>query len=85
MCYDESTEKRGGGDVDDWTSLRSSMQDAGCEESSVRRAEALYGAGARTELIRWLRSCRCRQLEELHEKQKKLDRLDLMIRRAKQG
>ena len=71
--------------MDDWTSLRSSMQDAGCEESSIRRAEALYGAGARTELIRWLRSCRCRQLEELHEKQKRVDRVDHLIRQTEKS
>ena len=70
--------------MDDWTSLRSRMQDAGCDENSITRAETLYAAGAREELIRCLRFCRCEQLDALHEKQKQLDRLDLIIRKAQQ-
>ena len=70
--------------MDDWSSLCSRMQDAGCEESSIQRAESLYAAGARDELIRCLRGCRCEQLDALHEKQKQLDRLDLLIRKAQQ-
>ncbi len=68
--------------MDAWTHLRISMQDAGCNETSIRKAEALYAAGAREELIRCLRCCRCEQLDALHEKQKQLDRLDLLIRKA---
>ena len=65
--------------MDDRTSLRSRMHDAGCDETSIRKAEALYAAGARDELIRCLRFCRCEQLDALHEKQKQLDRLDLLM------
>ena len=68
--------------MDEWTQLRSRMEDAGCGESSIRRAEALYAAGAKDELIRCLRFCRCEQLDALHEKQRQLDRLDLLIRKA---
>ena len=71
--------------MDDGGSLRSHMADAGCGESSIGRAEALYAAGAREELIRFLRCCRCEQLEQLHERQRQLDRLDLLIRRTQQG
>ena len=79
-----SHEKKGGRAMDAWTQLRSRMEDAGCGESSIAKAEALYAAGARDELIRCLRGCRCDQLEALHEKQKQLDRLDLLIRKAKE-
>ena len=51
---------------------------------SIARAQALLEAGDREALIRWLRCCRCRQLETLHETQKQLDRLDLLIRKAQQ-
>ena len=78
------TEKKGGRDVDDVTSRRSRMEDAGCDEQSIQRAEALFASGARDELIRCLRFCRCQQLDALHEKQKQLDRLDLLIRKAQQ-
>ena len=70
--------------MDDWISLRSGMEDAGCDRQSIERAEALYALGAKDELVRCLRSCRCGQLDALHEKQKQLDRLDLLIRKTKQ-
>ena len=69
--------------MDDMTSLRSRMEDAGCDEQSIQRAEALFASGARDELIRYLRFCRCRQIDILHEKQKQLDRLDLLIHKTK--
>ncbi len=67
-----------------WSSLRSRMEEAGCDERSIERAEALCARGARDELIRCLRFCRCEQLDALHERQKQLDRLDLLIRKAQQ-
>ena len=68
--------------MDDRNSLRRSMEDAGCDEASIRRAEALCAAGAREALLCCLRCCRSEQLDALHEKQKQLDRLDLLIRKA---
>ena len=70
--------------MDDWISLRSGMEDAGCDRQSIERAEAFYDLGAKDELIRCLRSCRCEQLDALHEKQKQLDRLDLLIRKTQE-
>jgi len=71
--------------VDEWLRLRRGMQDAGCDERSIARAESLFAAGESRELIRCLRACRCQQLDALHEKQKQLDRLDLLIRKAQKG
>ena len=79
----KSPKERMSGDMDGFASLRSGMEDAGCTESSIARAEALYSSGAWEELIYCLRRCRCEQLEALHEKQKQLDRLDLLIRKCK--
>ena len=70
--------------MDEWISLRSRMEDAGCSEQSIEQAETLYALGAKEELIRCLRLCRCEQLHALHEKQRQLDRLDLLIRRTQQ-
>lgn len=67
----------------DWTSLRECMSDAGCSETRIRRAEQFYRRGSTEDLIRCLRSCRCDALEEIHEKQKQLDRLDKLIRETK--
>lgn len=66
--------------MEDRSLLRSRMTDVGCDERSIAKAEALLAAGAREELIRCLRRCRCEQLDALHERQKQLDRLDLLIR-----
>ena len=67
----------------DWTSMRECLNDAGCSEAAIRRAEHFYQCGRAEDLIRCLRSCRCDALEELHEKQKQLDRLDMLIRDTK--
>ncbi len=63
--------------------IRESMLDAGCSASAVERAESLCRSGRSEELIRCLRACRCDALEEIHEKQKQLDRLDMLIRETK--
>ena len=67
----------------DWASMREYMTDAGCSEPTIRRAEHFYQNGSAEDLMRCLRSCRCDALEELHEKQKQLDRMDKLIREAK--
>ena len=68
--------------MDERISLRGCMEDAGCDEACIRRAEALFALGEREELVRCLRLRRGEQLEALHEKQKQLDRLDLLIRKT---
>ena len=67
----------------DWTQIRECMEDSGCSAAAIHRAETLYQGGAVEELIRCLRSCRCDALEEIHEKQRQLDRLDMLIRDTK--
>ena len=70
--------------MDDWMRIRECMTDAGCSEAAIERAEQLFASGASEELIRCLRSCRCDALEEIHTRQRQLDRLDGLIRRAQQ-
>ena len=67
----------------DWASVRECMRDAGCSESTIRRAEHFYQSGSAEDLIHCLRSCRCDALQEIHEKQRQLDRLDKLIRETK--
>ena len=64
----------------DWASMRECMADSGCSEKALARAEQLYQCGSNDDLIRFLRSCRCDTLEEIHKKQKQLDHLDYLIR-----
>ena len=68
--------------MEDWARMKEWLADAGCSEAAIRRAERLYQGGNDVELLRCLRACRCEQLDALHEKQKQLDRLDLLIRRT---
>ena len=69
----------------DWENMKDCMTDAGCSEAVIRRAECLIRDGRSADLIRCLRSCRCDALEAIHEKQKQLDRLDMLIRETKNG
>ena len=71
--------------MDEWIRIRECLTDAGCGEAAIRRAEGLYRSGRAEDLIRCLRSFRYEVLEEIHEKQKRLDRLDMLIRETKNG
>ena len=67
----------------EWANMKECMADAGCSETAIQRAAQLYRNGRSEDLISCLRSCRCETLEEIHEKQKQLDRLDRLIRETK--
>ncbi len=69
--------------MDEWIRMKQCMEDSGCSAAAITRAKNFYQAGAVDDLIRFLRSCRCEALEEIHEKQKKLDQLDMLIRNTK--
>ncbi len=59
------------------------MKDAGCKGEALEKAEQLYEAGDTKALLLHLRKCRCVLMEELHECQRKVDRLDYLIRQTK--
>ena len=65
--------------------LALALADAGCQRDVIEQAERLWEAGRREELIRCLRLFRCRLLEELHEKQKRVDRVDHLIRQTEKS
>ena len=67
----------------DWAAIKECMTDAGCSAAAIEQAESLCRSGRAADLIRCLRLCRCDALEEIHEKQKQLDRLDMLIRDTK--
>jgi hypothetical protein len=66
-----------------WTEMKECMQETGCSEEAVCRAEYFYRTNAMKELLCCLRSCRSSALEKIHEKQRQLDRLDKLIRDTK--
>ena len=58
---------------------------AGCPNEAVKRAAGLIRAGHRDELVRHLRRCRCELVAAMHESQRRVDRLDFLIRQAENG
>lgn len=58
------------------------MRTAGCSDDDVSRVAAMHEAGMEHEIMKCLRKCRCDLMEELHETQKRVDRIDHLIRMA---
>ena len=48
----------------------------------AKKARMLYDSGQKAELIRYLKCCRCGLVDEMHESQRKVDRIDYLIRKA---
>ena len=62
--------------------ILANLKDAGCGGDELKKAEQLYEAGDVEAMIRFFRKCRCLRMEELHERQRKVDRLDFLIRQT---
>ena len=56
------------------------MCDAGCSGADIERVRGLHEAGLDDDIVRCLRRCRCDLIEEVHRSQRKIDRLDHLIR-----
>ena len=54
----------------------------GCECKDEDKAKKLYESGQMEDLIKCLKKCRCTLMDEMHESQRKVDRIDLIIRSA---
>ena len=62
--------------------LAIALSDAGFDQEAIEKAEHLWEAGRTRELIRHLRLCRCELMDILHESQKRVDRVDTLIRQT---
>jgi len=58
------------------------LSDAGCSQEAIQKAERLLDAGQIRDLIRHLRICRCDLMEDLHKSQRRVDRIDYLIRQT---
>lgn len=58
------------------------MQNAGCSPEDTERVRMLYQAGFDSEAIHCIRKCRCMLIDDLHDVQRKVDRIDSLIRMA---
>ena len=62
--------------------LIGNLTDSGYSAEGTRRAKAFYEAGDMDGLIKYLRKCRCDLVEEMHDSQRKVDRMDYLIRQT---
>ena len=58
------------------------MMAAGCSQADADRVRSMHEAGMDAEIIQCLKKCRCDRMDELHDKQRSVDRLDRLIRSA---
>ena len=58
------------------------MMAAGCSQADTDRVRRMHEAGMDEEILQCLRKCRCDMMDELHDKQRNVDRLDRLIRSA---
>ena len=61
------------------------LSDAGFKQEVIEMAERLWQAGRTGDLIRHLRLCRCELMDILHESQKRVDRVDTLIRQTEKA
>ena len=66
----------------DLKTMIDSLPDIGCSSEQAKKARMLYDSGQKAELIRYLKCCRCGLVDEMHESQRKVDRIDYLIRKA---
>lgn len=62
--------------------LLAGLADAGCRQAEIREAEKLLETGDAAQLKKFMRKCRCSLVDEMHESQQRVDRIDYLIRQA---
>ena len=58
------------------------LSDSGFKQEVIEKAERLWETGRTRDLMRHLRICRCELMDILHESQKRVDRVDTLIRQT---
>ena len=58
------------------------MQAAGCSDTDTERVRNMHKAGLDEEVIHCLRKCRCALMDDLRDSQRRVDRMDRLIRMA---
>ena len=62
--------------------VKNNLLDAGCSEESALIVERLCSEGRLDDALHQMRVIRCDLMEELHERQRKVDCLDHLIRQT---
>lgn len=58
------------------------LSDIGVDDEHKEMAKLFLESGQKSELIGYLKRCRCTLMDEMHESQRKVDRMDYLIRWA---
>ena len=56
------------------------LSEAGCSKETAKRIGTLYEAGSYDEVLHQMKVQRCVLIDEMHESQRKVDRMDFLIR-----
>ena len=59
--------------------LMQGLKDSGCSEEAAARICSLCSTGNYEEMLHQMKRQRCALVEEMHESQKKVDRMDCLI------
>ena len=62
--------------------LIDTLSEADCSRREREQAQSLYESGQTEDLIRYLKKCRCKLVEEMHKSQRRVDHMDHLIRQA---
>ncbi len=63
--------------------LKAGLEETGTDRETISRAVELYRSGQGKDLVRLLKAQRCGLVEEMHESQRRVDRIDYLIRQSK--
>lgn len=56
------------------------LSDAGCTMDAAEQIGSLYETGSYREMLHQMKVQRCTLIEQMHESQRKVDRMDFLIR-----
>ena len=73
-------EEKAGKGMDKKEQLMQGLCDAGCSMEAAERIGRLYEAGSYGEALHQMKVQRCTLIEQMHESQRKVDRMDFLIR-----
>ncbi len=63
--------------------MKSFLAETGVRQELIERAMRYYRSGQEAELVRFLKLRRCKMVEDMHACQRKVDRIDYLIREIK--
>ena len=72
--------RRGPAGMSEKEQLIQGLSDAGCNEEAAERISRLCEAGSYDEALHQMKVQRCVLIDEMHESQRKVDRMDFLIR-----